>query len=80
MNNSNEKHLVKVIHISVGRRIKQIREKKRMSQEQLASKCGISLNALARLETGEGRLTLKTLLAIAEQLQTTAHQLLKGIA
>ena len=46
----------------IGQRIKTLREAKKITQEQLASKCGISRVTLGKVERGElGNTSVKTL-------------------
>ena len=46
----------------IGQQIKTLRETKRLTQEQLASKCGISRVTLGKIERGElGNTSVKTL-------------------
>ena len=46
----------------IGQQIKTIREAKKITQEQLASKCGISRVTLGKVERGElGNTSVKTL-------------------
>jgi DNA-binding XRE family transcriptional regulator len=44
------------------------RNKKKLSQTELAERAGIAQSAYARIESGKGNPTLETLLKIAEQL------------
>ena len=45
----------------IGKRIKEIRKKKHLSQEQLSEKLDISQNALSYIETGENFFSAETL-------------------
>ena len=46
----------------IGQQIKTLRESKKLTQEQLATKCGISRVTLGKLERGElGNTSVKTL-------------------
>lgn len=56
----------------MGYRIKEVREEKRMTQEELAAKSGISRTTISGLENGTARsASTKTLLKIAAALETT---------
>lgn len=56
----------------MGYRIKEVREEKRMTQEELAAKSGISRTTISGLENGTARsVSTKTLLKIAAALETT---------
>lgn len=60
-------------------RIREIREQKGMTQEELASKSGISRQTISALENGSERSVLsKTLVAIAEALDTTVDKIFTG--
>ena len=63
----------------MGFKIKKMREAKKMTQEQLASKSGVSRGTIVALESGEDRTTTtKTLLKIAKALDTTIDALFFG--
>ena len=60
----------------MGYRIKELREAKKMTQEELADKSGVSRGTISGLENVTTRnTTSKTLLRIAEALETTLDQL-----
>lgn len=60
----------------MGYRIKEVREEKRMSQEELSAKSGISRRIISELETGiRTSTTTKTLVAIATALGTTVDSI-----
>ena len=73
-------YLLKRVCQAVGRRISELRQKKGMTPAQLALQSNLEEAQLAAIERGERELTLLPLLAIAEQLNTSVHNLLKGIA
>ena len=60
----------------VGRRVRELREQRGMSQLELAQAAGVSARQLARLEGGSANLTLTTLEALAGALGTRAALLL----
>ena len=81
MNNDQEiQYVLQRICQAVGRRISELRQKKGLTQARLAARSNLAVGELAKIEHGEGEFTILTLLAIAEQLRTTVHDLLKGIA
>ena len=55
----------------LGRRIVALRKEKKMKQIDLATKINIEDSALRRIESGRTNPTLKTLLRIAEGLDTS---------
>ncbi len=60
----------------MGYKIKEIREEKRMTQEELSEKSGVSRGTIAALENGTNRTTTtKTLVKLAEALGTTVDQI-----
>lgn len=61
----------------IGMRIKVLREKRGLSQEELATRAGISRGYLARLETGRHEPTLTTLEKLAKALRVKVARLLE---
>lgn len=59
-------------------KIRQLREQKKWSQEQLASKLGLSPNGYAKIERGETRLTLPRLMQLAEVFELDIFELIQG--
>ncbi len=60
----------------MGYRVKEYREKKNMTQEELAAKSGVSRGTICSIESGkEKNTTSKTLLAIAKALDVTVDVL-----
>lgn len=60
----------------MGYRIKELRDKIKMSQQELVQKSGVSRGTISALENGTARATTtKTLLAIAEALGVTVDQI-----
>ena len=66
--------------VFLGKRIKQLREAKKISQEALAHECGLSRNGMGLIEQGRRWPRLATLLRIADALNTTVENILKGIS
>lgn len=62
--------------MNFGENLKRIRKSKGFTQEQLALMCGISRNALAKIETRWNEPTVKNLRKIAKALDCTAGELL----
>lgn len=61
---------------NLGKNIRAIREKKRMSQEELALKAGISVYYVSRIERGKANVSLETVYKIAKALNLDIKQLL----
>lgn len=60
----------------MGLKIREIRKEKRMSQDELASKSGVSRTIISRLETGEqDNATMKTLARLAATLDVQVQDL-----
>lgn len=60
----------------MGYRIKEMREKKGLTQEELSEKSGVSRATISALENNECKMTTtKTLLKIAEALDTSVESL-----
>jgi transcriptional regulator with XRE-family HTH domain len=54
--------------LDVGTRIREIREERRLSLRALAERCGLSVNAISRIERGENSPTVSSLLLLASGL------------
>lgn len=63
-------------YASVGQKVKQIRTKRGVSQEQLAEAVGVGVTHISHLETGSGTVSLKVFLAIVNYLECSADELL----
>ena len=55
----------------VGKRVRIIRRQKKLTQEEVASRAGIHVTTLGRIERGESNPPLQTLNRIAKVLGTT---------
>ncbi|MBE7051920.1 MAG: helix-turn-helix transcriptional regulator [Ruminococcaceae bacterium] len=60
----------------LGKRIKEARQEKHLTGEQLAEKLSISLGFLRELERGGKKPSLDTLIIIANELEVSADELL----
>ena len=63
----------------MGARLKQLRHARRLTQEQLAERAGLSYKFLGELERGRGNPTLTTLAALSEALGVHLVDLLAPI-
>ena len=63
--------------IEIGKRIRDIRTNKKMSQADLADKANISLSQVSDIETGKSSMRLTTFIGIVEALQVSADVLLR---
>lgn len=57
------------------RRLRQLREKKRISRKVLSELCGLNSDAVRRYERGEAEPTLHSLVAIAEYFEVSVDYL-----
>ncbi len=64
--------------VESGKRIRGLREKKGMTQEQFADKIGVSYKTVNAIENGSRGTTVDTLDLIAEELGTTIDYIVKG--
>ena len=61
----------------IGRRIKELRIEKQISQETLAEKVDLSTTYISRIETAERQASLKSLVLIAETFEVTIDYFLR---
>lgn len=64
------------LYITIGNRIKQIREEKGISQQDLAAKCDFEKSNMSRIEAGRTNLTIKTAYKISTALGIKLSELL----
>jgi transcriptional regulator with XRE-family HTH domain len=64
---------------ALANRIKELREQKGISQEELAHRAGLSRTGMGFLETGKRWPRLDTLMKVADGLNITLDELLKGL-
>lgn len=60
----------------VGKKIREVRESKNLSQQALADMCNFEKSNMSRIEAGKNNLTLKTLEKIANGLGVKIKDLL----
>jgi transcriptional regulator with XRE-family HTH domain len=65
---------------NTGDRIREIREAKRLTQDQLAERTGISKGFLSDVENGKRNISSEYLLRIANSLNASLDYLLRGVA
>lgn len=61
---------------ALSRRVRRLREARHWSREELSRHCGLSVRFLARVESGDGNISVLRLEAVALALETTADRLL----
>jgi len=68
---------MKSVGTKFGDRVRQLREAKKLSQEQLAFKAGIHRTYIGGIERGERNPALKNIAAIADALDVSLSELFK---
>ncbi len=71
--------VVSPIHKKFGERLKELRDKNKVTQEQVAEKVGVDRSYMGFLERGEKNPTLEKLTLIAKAFNITLSELLKTI-
>jgi transcriptional regulator with XRE-family HTH domain len=64
---------------ALANRIRELRDRKGISQEELAHRAGLSRTGMGFLETGKRWPRLDTLMKVADGLNITVDELLKGL-
>ena len=64
----------------IGKRIKEARKKKGLTQEQLVEKMGVSIAYLSKVETGKIHINLERLSQICTFLDVTEGEILNGVS
>jgi transcriptional regulator with XRE-family HTH domain len=65
--------------LTLGNRMRSLRERKQMSQETFADVCGLHRTAVGLLERGRSIPCLDTLLIVSEHLGVAVSELLEGL-
>lgn len=61
---------------SIGKKVRQARLEKKVTQEQLAEAVGVGVTHISHLETGSGTVSLKVFIAIVNYLDCSVDELL----
>ena len=64
---------------ALANRIKELRDQKGISQEELAHRAGLSRTGMGFVETGKRWPRLDTLMKVAQGLNVTVDELLRGL-
>jgi transcriptional regulator with XRE-family HTH domain len=70
---------MQALHKQIGRRIRELREKKGLSQEALAGVCNLHRTYIGLIERGERNLSISTVEVIAQGLAIPPSDLFAGI-
>lgn len=62
-----------------GKRLRQLRLERKLTQEALGAKCGLDMTYIGRIERGEQNSSLLIVGALAKGLDITVEQLFKGL-
>jgi len=65
------------LQLAVGKRIKELREEKKIQQQDIAAACNIEKSNFSRIEAGNTNPTIYTLSKIADKLKISLSELLK---
>ena len=63
-------------YAGIGQKVKQIRLRNGITQEQLAEAVGVGVTHISHLETGSGTVSLKVFLAIVNYMNCSADEIL----
>lgn len=72
--------IVSPTHKKFGERLKELRGKHNLTQEDLADKVGVDRSYMGFLERGEKNPTLRNLIRIAKSFDVSLSELFKGIS
>jgi transcriptional regulator with XRE-family HTH domain len=70
------RQLGKAAQTRLATNLRLLRKRRRMTQEELAGRCGLATRHLQKIEAGEVNVTLRTLAVLASVLRVELNQLL----
>lgn len=70
---------MKEINVYIGKRIKEYREKNKLTQEYMAKELDIATNHYGRIERGENSCTLENLVQICNLIKATPNDLIGAL-
>lgn len=65
--------------VTFGQRVRELRESKRMTQDELASGAGVQRPDVSKIENGRSEPNLRTIRKIARKLEVSLSELFKGV-
>lgn len=71
--------MVKTIVKKFGKRVRQLRLERGLTQEGLGDRCGLDLTYIGRIERGEQNSSLIVIASIAKGLNVSVEELFKGL-
>ena len=69
---------MKINYLLLGKKIKEIRRRKKLSQYNLAERVNVSPPYISRIECGKNRISLELLVKVCEALETSIAEILMG--
>jgi len=69
----------KAVQQALGQRIRELRSRRGLSQEEFADICGLHRTYMGSIERGERNLTIISILTVAQHLEMTVSKLLSGL-
>lgn len=78
--NSFMKNSVNPIYVEIGKQIFKARDRKGMTQEQLAEKISLKRTSITNIEKGKQQLLVHTLIDIAEKLEVEVSSLIPNVS
>ncbi len=70
---------ISVTHKRLGQRIKQLRDERDMTQEDLAFEAGVDRSYMGFIERGERNVTLSRLISICRKMKISLSELFMGL-
>ena len=67
------------VTITFGQRVRELRESKRMTQDELASGAGVQRPEISKIENGKSEPNLRTIRKIARTLEMSLSELFTGV-
>jgi transcriptional regulator with XRE-family HTH domain len=67
------------LQVAFGQVLRELRQRKGLSQEKLALECGLDRTFVSLLERGQRQPTLSSLFALAEALDVSASELVRKV-
>ena len=69
----------KELQTIIGKKIKEARNRKNMSAQELASRCNFEKSSMSRLEAGNTNPTIYTLYKISQALGVKMEEIMEGL-
>lgn len=76
---SSQEEIIKSYQLAFGKRVREVRLEKGLSQLDLAVACNLEKTAISRIENGRTNVTLKTMVILSESLDASLVLLMEGL-